>query len=100
MLSLASGWKSHEERLQWPHIYCISGAVLALLSQTGPLPDVALSPTMGVGKDSRNCNSRSRERTTIGSTRQGQVLRKGLRINVLFRMRLANLEPECAKGPL
>lgn len=78
-----------------PYLLCVyygQGSVLDLLSQTGLLPKVALSPMMEVKKSSGNCNSRSRERRAIGSTRQGQVLWKGLKINVLLPVRLADLK--------
>lgn len=74
------------------HVYYGQRTVLGLLSQTGPLPEVALGPMMEVEKGSGNCNSRSRERRAIGSTRQGQVLQKGLKIIVFLSVRLADLE--------
>lgn len=74
------------------HIYKGQRTVLGLLSHTGLLPEVAFDPMMEIEKGSGNCNSRSRERRAIGSTRQGQVLPKGLKISVLLPVRLADLE--------
>lgn len=77
------------------HVYYGQGTCLVQLSQTGSLPDVTLSPMTKVGQGSGNCNSRSKERKAIGSTRQDRACGRS---GVLFQIRLADVELECARG--
>lgn len=77
------------------HVYYGQETCLVQLSQTGPLPEVTLSPMTKVGQGSGNCNSRSKERRAVGRTRQDRACGRSC---VLFQITLADVELECARG--
>ena len=62
------------------------GLCLVLLSQTGPVPQVALRPLLEGGRGSEHWNSRAQERRVSRSAGQGRVLRKELMVIALCRI--------------
>lgn len=75
------------KKVQWLHINCMSaldkGLCLVLLSQTGPVPQVALRPLLEGGQGSEHWNPRAKERRVSRSARQGRVVRKELMVGYI-----------------